>query len=121
MTYAQILTFARELRKKQTPAEEKFWKKVRGRRFLGKKFLRQNVIKHAEEGGRESFFIADFYCRENRLIVEIDGDIHLTQVEYDQLRQEILEEMGYRVVRFTNEEVLENWGMVEKKLLEWMA
>ncbi|MCB9282990.1 MAG: endonuclease domain-containing protein [Lewinellaceae bacterium] len=121
MTYAEILTFARELRKRQTPAEQKFWKQVRGRRFEGKKFLRQHIIKHAMDGKKEAFFIADFYCREKKVIVEIDGGIHRTQVEYDQLRQEVLERMGYRVIRFKNEEVLENWEKVERILLEWIA
>ncbi|MFZ2897708.1 MAG: endonuclease domain-containing protein [Saprospiraceae bacterium] len=118
MTYQQILTYARELRKRQTPAEQKFWEKVRGKKIAGKKFLRQYMIKHAGKGKKEAFFIADFYCHAHKLIVELDGGIHLHQFEYDQLRQEVLEEMGFQVLRFSNEAVLEEWQRVEAALLE---
>ncbi|MCX7854973.1 MAG: DUF559 domain-containing protein [Anaerolineae bacterium] len=89
---------AREMRKNPTFAEEVLWQRLRDEQ-LGVKFRRQHCI------GR---FIVDFYAREPRLIVEVDGPIHEQQKEYDAWRQSILEEMGYRVLRFTNDEVLEN-------------
>ena len=122
MNYKTILSFARELRKNQTPAEKVFWEKVRGRRFMGKKFSRQYVIEHADILGKKFYYIADFYCDEKRLIVEIDGGIHATQVEYDQIREAVLIEMNYQIMRFKNEEVLNEWGLVEERLrgvLSW--
>jgi very-short-patch-repair endonuclease len=61
----------RDLRKRQTKAEEIFWQAVRNRKFLGNKFLRQHPIFY-DLKGKESFFIADFYCHEKKLIVELD-------------------------------------------------
>ncbi len=118
MKYRDILHFARELRKNQTPAEEFFWKMVRNRRFMGKKFTRQYIIEHSEVQGDKSFFIADFHCHEKRLIVELDGKIHNQQLEYDRIREEILRDMGFIIVRFHNEEVLEEWDKVAGRLRE---
>ncbi len=118
MTYEAIKQFARNLRKNQTPAEAIFWEKVRNRRLAGKKINRQFVIQHENIMGNRRFFIADFYCHEQRLIVEIDGGIHaqVEQMEYDRIREDILEEMGYKIIRFTNEAVLEDWGRVDVAL-----
>ena len=88
----------REMRKHPTPAEEALWHRLRGEQ-LGIKFRRQHSIDR---------FIVDFYAREPRLIIEVDGPIHETQKEYDSLRQSMLEELGYRVLRFTNDQVLQN-------------
>jgi len=116
MEYKQILSFARALRKNQTPAEKHFWEKTRNRKLFGLKFRRQHIIQHANILGNKSFFIADFFCGEKKLIVEIDGKIHLQKKEYDEIREEILAEMGFTVIRFWNEQVLENWELVEEKL-----
>ena len=110
--------FARELRKKQTEAEIYFWQKVRKKRILNSAFLRQKVIEHAEILGKRSFFIVDFYCSKKRLIVEIDGDVHNEQIEYDKIREATLIEMGFSIIRFLNHEVLNNWDNVEEKLKE---
>jgi very-short-patch-repair endonuclease len=116
--YQVVLTYARRMRSNPTPAERSFWEKVRQKQLLGKKFIRQYIIQHAEVLGRKSYFIADFYCHEKKLIVEIDGPIHLKkeQIAYDQIRESILYEMGYKVIRFTNEEVLNKWDWVERRL-----
>ena len=121
MGYKDTLQFARNLRKNQTPAEKVFWSKVRGRKFLGLKFLRQHMIQHSEIMGMKAYFIPDFYCREKMLIVEIDGGIHDRQVEYDRIREDVLKEMGYRIIRFKNEEVLCNWDDVAKRLENFIA
>src|SRR5260370_15162780 len=84
----------RELRQRQTPAEEFLWELVRDRRFEGYKFRRQHPL------GR---FIADFYCPELCLAVELDGGIHAMQVERDRARDEILAQHDIRVVRIRNE------------------
>lgn len=117
MKYSQIQTYARELRKNQTKAEAFFWSKVRNRQFLGLKFNRQFIIEYKDS----KYFIVDFHCHEKKLIIEIDGKIHLQQIEEDQNREEILKEMSYRILRLKNEEVMNDWKKVEVKLLEQLS
>jgi len=97
---ADLLRMAREQRKNMTPAEKKLWQRIRGKK-LGMKFRRQHPINR---------FIADFYCHEARLVVEIDGGYHdkEEQQKYDAGRTKELEEFDIRVIRFTNAEVEEN-------------
>jgi len=87
---------ARELRQPQTRAETILWRQLRDKRLKGLKFRRQHPI---------GPFVVDFCCLEHQLVVEIDGDTHATQIEYDEERTEWLETQGYRVIRFTNQEV----------------
>jgi very-short-patch-repair endonuclease len=89
-----ILQLVRDQRHPLTPAEAKIWARVRNR-GLGFKIRRQHPIWK---------FIADFYCAEAKLIIEIDGDSHAKpdQEEYDKARTEWLEERGYKVIRFMN-------------------
>ena len=94
--YPPILARARELRHPTTPAEQKLWKHLRDRRLGGAKFRRQHPV------GR---FIVDFYCADCRLVIEIDGDSHAGQADYDAARTAWLREQGYTVIRFTNREV----------------
>ncbi|MEZ4775403.1 MAG: endonuclease domain-containing protein [Bacteroidia bacterium] len=116
MKYDEILAFARVLRKRQTASEKLFWEKVRNRRFLGKKFYRQYIIEHDDNLGDKKFFIADFYCHEPRLIVELDGEIHFSQNDYDLYREKILKNLGFQLVRFDNEVVLNNWHIIDAEL-----
>ena len=90
---------ARELRRPLSPPEAKIWSRLRDRRLDGHKFRRQHPI---------GSYILDFYCQEQRLVVELDGDSHASQVDYDRRRTEWLEARGYRVLRFTNREVANN-------------
>ena len=83
---------------------------------MGFKMNRQFVIHHSTLLNKDAYFIADFYCHEKKLVIEIDGAIHNEQKEYDQIRTDILEHMGYRIARFTNDEVLQNWDEVERRL-----
>jgi very-short-patch-repair endonuclease len=87
---------ARQLRQAQTPAEQKLWARLRRKQLYGLRFRRQHPI------GR---FIADFCCVAHRLVIEIDGPSHGAQVEYDETRTAWLEARGYRVIRFTNEQI----------------
>lgn len=105
----------RELRKNQTPSEAKIWNAVRNRQINRKKFLRQHPIRFEIDGQRR-FFIADFYCHEKSLIVEIDGKIHEKQRDYDLLRTYIINELGMEVIRFRNEEVENNFESVIERL-----
>ena len=85
-----------ELRREQTPTEQILWQRLRGGKE-GTKFRRQHVVGQ---------FIADFCSLEHHLIVEVDGPVHQQQIERDAERTIMLEAMGYRVMRFTNEQVL---------------
>ena len=87
---------ARELRREQTPAEQKLWTRLRRKQLYGLKFRRQHPI---------GPFIVDFCCVAHKLVVEIDGPSHDAQAEYDEARTARLVEQGYKVVRFTNEQV----------------
>ena len=100
--------FARALRQRQTPQEKKVWSRLRDRRLNGFKFRRQHPI---------GPFVADFYCAEARLVVELDGGGHASQREYDQARTDWLEECGYQVIRFTNPDADHNLEAVLNKIL----
>ncbi len=93
----QISPHAARLRREQTDVEQRFWLAVRNRRLDGAKFRRQATI------GR---YVVDFLCVEARLIVELDGGQHDVSVDAD--RTDFLEARGYRVLRFWNNDVLEN-------------
>ncbi|MBW4523233.1 MAG: DUF559 domain-containing protein [Scytolyngbya sp. HA4215-MV1] len=94
-----LLEKARELRKQQTPAETVLWECLRDRQLLNAKFRRQHNIGQ---------IIADFYCHEAKLIIEVDGGIHRSQHDRDQIRDEWANAQGLTVLRLTNDEILEN-------------
>ena len=89
----------RTLRQEMTPAERTLWVALRAKRFSGAKFSRQVPIEP---------FIVDFVVRSAKLVVEIDGDTHGAQVEYDARRTDFLNRQGYRVIRFPNADVMQN-------------
>lgn len=103
---------AKILRKQMTPAEKILWEKLR-RGVLGKKFRRQMPFVFGAY-----YYVADFYCAECKLIIEIDGDIHnLGEIkEHDDFREDVFKEMGYEILRFKNEEVLNNIRSVVEKI-----
>ena len=91
-----LVPLAREMRRDDTRAEKIAWTLLKDRRLNGFKFRRQVPIDN---------FIVDFYCHEAKLIIELDGYIHAEteEYEYDQQRDARLRELGYTVVRFSNE------------------
>jgi len=95
---------ARKLRKEQTESEQTLWEILRNRQFLGKKFLRQHPITF-EWNNRKRFFVADFYCSEAKLVIELDGEIHKTQKNYDALRDFVMKSLGLKVLRFDNKQI----------------
>jgi very-short-patch-repair endonuclease len=99
---------ARNLRKNRTDAENRMWYYLRNRRLAGYKFVREKVV------GK---YIADFVCREKKLIIEVDGGQHMAAAAYDQQRTKDLEAIGYQVVRFWNNEVHENIQGVMENIL----
>ena len=88
---------ARQLRKGATPAERQLWVHLNARRLNSHKFSRQMPVRR---------YVADFLCREFRLVVEIDGYSHDLRIEYDAHRTRWLHEQGYNIIRFTNDDVL---------------
>ncbi|MBZ0283625.1 MAG: DUF559 domain-containing protein [Anaerolineae bacterium] len=93
-----MVKLAQELRKKQTNAEERLGECLRDRRLNDIKFRRQHPI-------ADTTFIADFFCYESNLVIEVDGRIHDDQQESDAARQQEIESLGYRVLRFRNEQI----------------
>ncbi len=106
-TTAEIDQRARELRHDPTPAEVLLWARLRGHQLSGYKFRRQHPLGQ---------FIADFCCPACRLIVELDGPIHSRQIQHDQDRTQHFEAFGYRVIRFTNERVVQDIENVLKEI-----
>ncbi|MSR71619.1 MAG: DUF559 domain-containing protein [Candidatus Taylorbacteria bacterium] len=98
---------ARELRKNQTKAEELLWQEIRGKKIKGYQFIRQRTI---------ASFIVDFVCLRLKLIIEVDGEIHLQNKDMDKFRQEQLELLGFRVLRFTNDEIEKDIKLVLTKI-----
>ena len=99
---------ARSFRKNMTDAENRMWYFLRNRRLNGYKFVREFVI---------GSYIADFVCREKKLIIEVDGGQHMEAAEYDKRRTEFLEKNGYRVLRVWNNEVFTNTREVLESIL----
>ena len=103
---------AQELRKNMTLAEKKLWYEVlQNKKLKELKFLRQKPIDH---------YIVDFYCAKFRLAIEIDGSSHDNKQEYDNQRTELLNLYGVKVVRYTNDEVLNNIDGVYQDLLKYI-
>ena len=104
----RLIEEAKRMRKEPTEAEAALWELLRDKK-LGDKFRRQHLIDD---------FIVDFVCLSKNLVIEVDGGYHndLTQKEYDEQRTLFLNEKGFRVIRFTNEEVLGNTEAVLKEI-----
>ncbi len=97
--YAGLVKKARHLRRHQTPAEEILWQMLRNRQFLDLKFRRQHQI---------GLYIADFYCHDARLVIELDGGIHRGSRKRDRWRDEDLETLGLTVLRIPNQQLLDD-------------
>ena len=92
--------FRKELRQNLTPAEAFLWEQLKGQKFENRKFRRQHGIEN---------FIVDFYCSSERLVIELDGQVHFNEEAqvYYKLRQGRLEELGFTVIRFENKMVFD--------------
>ena len=99
----QMMQRAAELRKEMTPAEQQLWARLRQKQVLDTAFRRQHAI---------GPYIVDFCSVKQKLVVELDGSPHLAQEEYDAQRSKYLEERGYRVLRFWNQEVTDHLNYV---------
>jgi very-short-patch-repair endonuclease len=101
---------AKALRNDPTDAERILWQHLRLRQLGRHKFRRQQPLGH---------YIVDFVCLENRLVIEVDGGQHNTQQSYDEKRDTWLEQRGFRVLRFWNNEVMQNIEAVKEAI--WQA
>lgn len=108
-TTPKIFHRAKELRRNLTPAERKLWKRLRANQIGGLSFRRRHAI---------GPFIVDFVCLEKKHVIELDGNSHANQPEYDERRTAWLETHGYRVQRFTNVDVNRNLEIVLRAILD---
>ena len=95
----RLLEYAKQSRREMTEPETRIWLQLRAKRFQGIKFRKHKVVGN---------YIVDFSSRDPMLAIEIVGDTHAEQEEYDEVRTKFLEQQGYQVVRFTNQEVMQN-------------
>jgi len=109
----KIIERCKNFRKKSTPQEIIFWSRVRAKRFKGLKFKRQYSL------GK---YIVDFICLEKKLIIELDGWQHKeeNQERYDKERTKFLEKLGFRILRFWNNEINDNLNGVFLKIEEFL-
>lgn len=111
--FAGLKELVRELRQKQTSAEALLWELFRNRQLLGFKFRRQHQF---------GDYVADFYCHEAQLVIECDGPVHQPneQWHHDQNRDEYMIEQGLRVLRFTNEQILNDPEKVLNEVIRFL-
>jgi len=109
----KLLENARYLRNNMTNAEKDTWRMLRGKQISGYDFHRQKPIGN---------FIADFYCHSLKLVIEIDGISHEEKevIENDKRKNEYFASIGLNILRFTDDEVFGNWGLVEKKIRNYI-
>ncbi len=107
----KLYEYGRVLRQEATNAEEILCKHIRNKKLNGLKFRRQHPLRN---------YIVDFYCHEKKLVIEVDGSVHTTNTnaEYDTARSFELMELGVRVIRFWNDEVINNIEAVLAKIKE---
>jgi len=112
--FPETFRLSKQLRRSMTPAEKELWKLLRDRSLGGYKFRRQHPVRE---------FVVDFFCFEKELAIELDGDIHLEEEVHhrDTNRTVELERMGIKVIRFTNDEVLNNLDEVKTKILNTLT
>ncbi|MDP2387848.1 MAG: endonuclease domain-containing protein [Bacteroidota bacterium] len=105
--------FAKHLRQRETSAEDLFWKMARNRKILNLKIRRQHPI---------GIYIADFYCHELKLVIELDGSIHdLEHVKQkDKVREAFLISEGLKIMRFSNDDVFANPHLIEEAIKKIM-
>ncbi|RMF68366.1 MAG: endonuclease domain-containing protein [Cyanobacteria bacterium J069] len=102
-TTPDIEQAAKHLRKHQTPAEPRLWEALRNKKLHGLRFRRQHPV------GK---FIADFYCPSCKLVIELDGETHAHQADYDTARTQEMAAYGYHVIRFENQQIFDDLDSV---------
>lgn len=97
------------------------WNELRRRNVHGEKFLRQFPLFTISGFGKRSFYIADFYSAKSKLVIEVDGPIHLLKKEYDANRDLVMQSWGFNLLRFTNDEVLHDLDDVIEKIDDYLS
>ncbi|WP_299580132.1 endonuclease domain-containing protein [Mucilaginibacter sp.] len=120
-TMNPVTALCRQLRNNATPSEKLLWAEIRRRDIGGEKFLRQFPIFIIQGMGRKAFYIADFYCAQHKLVIEVDGPIHLLKKEYDNNRDLVMREWGFDILRFTNDEVERSLNNVIGKIEAYIS
>jgi len=107
----KIFLRAIELRNNMTKAEKKLWQELRNRDLFKARWKAQHPI---------DIFVVDFYCHKYKLVIEVDGDIHLKEEirERDDGREHDIEKLGISILRFTNKEIFENIESVKERILD---
>ena len=108
---SQLTEMAKRNRNNPTEAEEKIWREILRNKNTGYLFLRQKPLYR---------FIADFYCSELNLAIEIDGNSHNKKKYYDEARDLFLKQVGIKTIRFTNDEVLNNIENVKRMIMNFV-
>jgi len=120
MLYSEIKEILQRLRRNMIPSKRILWEELRNKRLAGKKFYRQHPIFYDSMNNDHFFFVADFYCAQSKLVIELDGwSIHEFQKEKDYHRDLILKEKGLRVLHIKNEE-LNDINRIKKKIMEYL-
>ncbi len=105
--------YSRQLRENTTDTERNLWAKVRMKQLKGYQFYRQKPI---------GDYIVDFYCPKAKLVIEVDGSQHFSDemIEYDRIRDEYINSLGLKVLRFTNTDILTHIDGVVESIIENM-
>jgi very-short-patch-repair endonuclease len=111
-SFSVLKNRARRLRREQTDAESKLWARLRARQLCGAKFRRQHPI---------GPFIADFCCVECGLVVELDGGQHAERIKVDESRTFFIGQLGYRVLRFWDNEVMKDIEAVLEEIVRVLS
>jgi very-short-patch-repair endonuclease len=108
--WRSLIERRKKLRKSMTPTEKKLWHRIRAKRIKGLQFRRQHGIRN---------FIADFCHAKSKTVIEIDGSIHSIKeiADYDAWRTSVLEDLGYTVIRFSNDQIKRDIDNVIEKIL----
>ena len=115
-----VTQLCRVLRNNQTISERLLWDELRRRNINNRRFLRQYPIFVVNGFGRRLFYIADFYCDAIKLVIEVDGPIHLQKKDYDANRDLVMQELGLNILRFTNQEVTSDIQSVVNKIADYL-
>lgn len=116
-----IIETSRKLRKEMTDSEKILWNKLKSKQLNNTKFLRQTPIYvYTENSGLDRYIIPDFVCREYKLIIELDWNIHILKKVYqlDKYKEKLLLNLWYKIIRFRNEEI---YNDLEKSLFKIVA
>ena len=108
-TKKELASYRKALRSNLTPAEAFLWKHLKARRLAGRRFTKQHSIKN---------YIVDFYCASERLIIELDGEVHNNPgaIKYDDQRTSFFNQMEYSVLRFENRMIFDHLESVLKEI-----